>query len=89
MKGKMLHPTLSLLTLLPLTFHLLPLIFALCSLPVEGAFLQEKGAFHVHTTFSTGTLSLEEVIEEARREGIGTVILTDNFLLRFEYGLFP
>ena len=57
--------------------------------PREGAFLQVKGAFHVHTTFSTGALSLEEVIEEARREGIGIVILTDNLLLRFEYGLFP
>jgi len=85
----MLHPTLSLLTLLPLTFHLLPLIFALCPLPAEGALLQVKGAFHVHTTFSTGALSLEEVIEEARREGIEAVILTDNLLLRFEYGLFP
>jgi len=85
----MLHPTLSLLTLLPLTFHLLPLIFALCPLPVEGALLPVKAAFHVHTTFSTGALSLEAVIEEARREGIGSVILTDNLLLRFEYGLFP
>lgn len=55
---------------------------------VEGV-LQVKVAFHVHTTSSTGALSLEEVVKEARREGIGAVILTDNFLLRFEYGLFP
>lgn len=55
----------------------------------EAAFLQVKGAFHVHTTVSTGSRSLEEVIEEARREGIGALILTENFLLRFEYGLFP
>ncbi len=56
---------------------------------VEGALLQVKAAVHVHTTFSTGALSLEEVIKQARREGIDAVLLTENFLLRFEYGLFP
>ena len=35
----------------------------------ESAFLQIKGAFHVHTSFSTGALSLEEVVEEARPQG--------------------
>ncbi len=55
----------------------------------ESAFLQIKGAFHVHTSFSTGTLSLEEVVEEARMEGIDSVIFSENFLLRYEYGLFP
>lgn len=55
----------------------------------EGAFLQVKGAFHVHTSFSTGTLSLEEVVEEAQLEGIDSVIFAENFLLRYEYGLFP
>jgi hypothetical protein len=54
-----------------------------------GELLQVKAAVHVHTTFSTGALSLEELIEAARREGIGALILTENFLLRFEYGLFP
>lgn len=55
----------------------------------EGTFLQVKAAFHVHTNFSTGTLSPEEIVQEARREGIDAVILTDNLLLRFEYGVFP
>ncbi|MFQ5658737.1 MAG: hypothetical protein ACE5G5_14435, partial [Candidatus Methylomirabilales bacterium] len=55
----------------------------------EGAFLQVKGAFHVHTSFSTGALSLEEVVEEARMEGIDSVIFSENFVLRYEYGLFP
>ena len=55
----------------------------------EANFLQVKGAFHVHTSFSTGALSLEEVAEEAQMEGIDSVIFSENFLLRFEYGLFP
>jgi len=55
----------------------------------ESAFLQIKGAFHVHTSFSTGGLSLEEVVEEAQMEGIDSVIFAENFLLRYEYGLFP
>lgn len=55
----------------------------------EGAPGQVRGAVHVHTTFSTGVLSLEEVAEEARQQGIGALILADNFLLRFEYGLAP
>lgn len=69
----------------------------LCSLLViglfqgeaEGNFLQVKGAIHVHTNFSTGSLSLEELVEEAQLKGIDTVIFAENFLLRFEYGLFP
>ena len=69
----------------------------LCSLLViglfqgeaEGKFLQVKGAIHVHTNFSTGSLSLEELVEEAQLKGIDTVIFAENFLLRFEYGLFP
>ncbi len=55
----------------------------------EGNLLQVKAAFHVHTNLSTGALSLEEVVEEARMEGIDSVIFAENFLLRFEYGLFP
>ncbi|MFQ5848666.1 MAG: hypothetical protein ACE5IQ_13470 [Candidatus Methylomirabilales bacterium] len=54
-----------------------------------GAFLQVKGAFHVHTNFSTGALSPEEVAAEAHREGIDSVIFAENLLLHFEYGVFP
>src|SRR5207244_10419273 len=45
--------------------------------------------FHVHSDISTGSDSLESLVAQARSYGIEAIILTDNFLLRFEYGLFP
>src|SRR5438093_4874695 len=44
---------------------------------------------HVHSDMSTGSESLESLVAQARSYGIEAIILTDNFLLRFEYGLFP
>ncbi len=62
---------------------------ALLAGEAEASRLQVRVAFHVHTTLSTGERSLDEVIAEARRRGIGAVVLTENLLLRFEYGLPP
>jgi hypothetical protein len=45
--------------------------------------------FHVHSDMSTGSDSLESLVVQARSYGIEALILTDNFLLRYEYGLFP
>jgi len=45
--------------------------------------------FHVHSDMSTGSDSLESLVAQARSYGIETIILTDNLLLRYEYGLFP
>ena len=44
---------------------------------------------HVHTTLSTGDLTLRGLLAEAEREGIGAVLLAENYLLRIEYGLPP
>jgi hypothetical protein len=44
---------------------------------------------HVHSTLSTGALSLEDVAATAEQEGIGAVLVTENYLLRVEYGLAP
>jgi hypothetical protein len=46
-------------------------------------------ALHVHSQFSTGTLSIEELATEAERLGIQAIVLSDNFVLRYEYGIFP
>jgi hypothetical protein len=44
---------------------------------------------HAHTTFSTGDLPLERLVEEARARGVQAILLTENYLLRVEYGLWP
>ncbi|MGH7255617.1 MAG: hypothetical protein ACREI3_07545 [Nitrospirales bacterium] len=46
-------------------------------------------AVHVHSTASTGGLSLEDVASQAERLGLDAVLLSDNFVLQFEYGLPP
>ncbi len=46
-------------------------------------------AVHVHSTVSTGTLSVEQLAEMAEQRGLDAIILSDNFVLRYEYGLFP
>jgi len=55
----------------------------------QSQFRPVVAAFHVHSTVSTGTLGLDELAERAERLGLDAVILTDNFVLRYEYGLFP
>ena len=46
-------------------------------------------AVHVHSTASTGSLSMDALAERAERLGLDAVILTDNFALEYEYGLYP
>ena len=44
---------------------------------------------HVHSTLSTGQLSLDELATLAEQGGIGALLLSENYLLRVEYGLPP
>jgi hypothetical protein len=44
---------------------------------------------HVHSTASTGELTIEALAERAEQLGLDALILTDNFSLRYEYGLWP
>jgi hypothetical protein len=46
-------------------------------------------AFHVHSDVSTGSLSLDQIAEQAERMGIDAVVFSENLALRYEYGLFP
>jgi hypothetical protein len=44
---------------------------------------------HVHSTWSSGTLSLEDLANLASTRGIEVILLADNHLQSFEYGLPP
>jgi hypothetical protein len=72
----------------------LGLLFSL-SRVTYGAVGPESGvqpivaAFHVHSTASTGGLTLDQLAARAEQLGLDAIILSDNFSLRFEYGLFP
>lgn len=46
-------------------------------------------AFHVHSNVSESGETLDQLAIEAKASGIDAVIFSDNFLLRYEYGLFP
>jgi hypothetical protein len=51
--------------------------------------LQVSGVVSVHTTFSSGDYSLEEVVKIAKKKGIEVIITTDHDLVAMEYGVFP
>jgi uncharacterized membrane protein YidH (DUF202 family) len=44
---------------------------------------------HVHSNLSTGEQSIDELARTARGEGIGALLLVENYLMRVEYGLAP
>jgi hypothetical protein len=50
---------------------------------------QVRAVVHVHSTWSTGDQSLEQLVARARAAGVEAIILGENFLQRFEYGLPP
>jgi hypothetical protein len=50
---------------------------------------QLLAAVHIHSTASTGEMSVEALAERAEELGLDVLMLTDNFSLRYEYGLWP
>jgi len=46
-------------------------------------------AFHVHSKVSESGETLDQLAVEAKASGIDAIIFSDNFLLHYEYGLFP
>ena len=52
-------------------------------------FIQVPGVIHVHTTFSSGDYSLEQLVDMAKQKGIEVLIPTDHDLVAMEYGIFP
>ena len=50
---------------------------------------QLLATFHVHSTASTGDMTVEALAARAEQLGLDVLMLTDNFSLRYEYGLWP
>src|SRR5205085_11376259 len=44
---------------------------------------------HVHSTLSTGNLTLDQLAATAQDNGVGALLLSENYLLRIQYGLPP
>jgi hypothetical protein len=48
-----------------------------------------RGVVHVHSDLTTGDFSLEGLVGLAEAQGIGALLLSENYLLRVSYGLPP
>lgn len=46
-------------------------------------------AIHVHSTASTGALSIDALASRAEQLGVDAILFTENLSLRYEYGLHP
>jgi hypothetical protein len=68
------------------------LLILVCFAPNASAAIslqQIPTVLHAHTNWSTGALSLDEMVARSQELGIGAVFLAENHLQEFEYGLFP
>ena len=66
------------------------LLTALVSLTAPAAALERvRGVVHVHSDLSTGDLSLDGLVALADQQGIGALLLSENFLARVDYALPP
>jgi len=68
---------------------MLVLAIALAVTPAASALEAVRGIVHVHTDLSTGEFTLEELAATAARQGIGALLLAENYLARVEYGIPP
>ncbi|OQW35089.1 MAG: hypothetical protein A4E19_01840 [Nitrospira sp. SG-bin1] len=48
-----------------------------------------RSAIHVHSTMSTGSLSLESLARRAEEQQLDVLILSENLALRYDYGIEP
>lgn len=51
--------------------------------------LSLRVAIHVHSTMSTGMLNLESLARRAEQQQLDVLILSENFTLRYDYGVHP
>ena len=64
-------------------------LFVFSKTVVAGEFIQLAGVIHVHSTYSSGRYSIEELVAKAGEKHLEVLVLTDHDLVAMEYGLFP
>ena len=69
-------------------------VFALAGVAISiagtaDALERLPSVLHLHSDLSTGDFALEQLTAMAEKQGIGALLLTENYLLRVEYGLPP
>ena len=62
------------------------LAMTVAATPSDADRIPLRTAFHVHTTFSDGSHTLEELTSRASQEDIDAIILSDHFETHIEYG---
>jgi hypothetical protein len=67
----------------------LALLLTLAATAPGAALERVRGVVHVHSDITTGDFSLEGLVGLADRQGIGALLLAENYRLRVEYGLPP
>lgn len=64
--------------------------FIIESYPIEqNEYIKARCVIHVHSTISSGYLTVEDYSKLAKEKGVDSIIITDNILQRYEYGLWP
>ncbi len=72
-----------------LTLALGALVLGASPVQAAGPLRQVPAVVHVHSTWSSGDQTLDELIARARAAGVEAIFLTENHMGRFEYGLPP
>jgi len=64
-------------------------LFFLCEMSSARELYQVPGVIHVHSIYSSGSYSIEELVSKADEKGIEVLVVTDHDLVVMEYGLLP
>ena len=70
-------------------YFLILIIGIFCGRASAAEYMQLPGVIHVHSTFSSGRHSMDELVSMAEEKGLEVLILTDHDLVVMEYGIFP
>ena len=68
---------------------LLALVAVLGGASAAPALERVRGVLHVHSELTTGDFTLESLVGLAEQQGIGALLLAENYRLRVAYGLPP